>query len=751
MSRGAAGSIVVHDAVRMAAAFAAAERRHVRQARLPGIAAPRAAWITGHRSVPWTARANGTQMHPRVSVVLPTHDRAAYLGAAVESVLRQTFGDLELIVVDDGSTDATPDVLDRVRDPRLRVIRQAHRGIDAAMNAGLRAARGEYLARNDSDDLWLPGLLATLVPALDLRRDAGFAYARCRMIDGRGAPLPGGRGFPLRFPDDGLRSLLWADYTASITTVFRRTCLERAGGFDESLLTDGDWDAALRVARWYPIVFVDRVLALVRIHGANVTAASSPRREEYIRSRRQVLDKVFADPDLPPGIAAMRPIAYRNLHVGEGLQLLALGRRAGALRAFGRAVREGGNPAASVARIVWSATVWFGVHRFAWSGALARRLATAWRTRRVTVPGGAPAIAVPVRTRPRPAAVTAPLATVVVVPRERFHLAPQCLDRLYAETAGPFDLVYVDGRSPRRVRRHLERRAAERGFALVRSDRYLSPNEARNLGAARVRTKYIAFIDNDVMVTPDWLAALVRCAEETGAWLCGPLCLIGPLEEQRIHMAGGSVHVVAADGRRIFHDAHRSANVPIGDVRHALRREQVELVEFHCMLVRTEVFDRLGPLDEGLLSVLEHCDLCLAVGAAGGTVYFEPASVVAHIPPPPVAWPDIPYFVLRWSEEWTRASVERFATKWRLDPNGAGFEETVSFARHRRRVALDRARAVYRRLHGPGAARVGKRVLGSLERALGGAVVRWERSRRSAAAAGRTGCDARVVLRPDEP
>jgi GT2 family glycosyltransferase len=80
---------------------------------------------------------------------------------------------------------------------------------------------------------------------------------------------------------------------------------------------------------------------------------------------------------------------------------------------------------------------------------------------------------------------------------------------------------------PRRLRRFLEARPRERGFRPIRTERYLAPNEARRLGLEEVRTPYVVFIDNDVLVSPGWLGALVRCAEETGAWLVGPVCCFG--------------------------------------------------------------------------------------------------------------------------------------------------------------------------------------------------------------------------------
>ena len=308
---------------------------------------------------------------PRVSVLLPTYDRAHYIEESVESVLRQSFAGLELIVVDDGSTDDTADRLSRIADPRLRYVRRAHRGVAAALNAGLALARGEYIARNDSDDVWLPDLLATAVAVLDANPQVGLVYGRGEGIDGGGRRTGGTRGFPLKFPDDAFRSLLYADYTVAVASVLRRACFERVGAWDESMLLCEDWDLALRIARHYGVRFVDRVLVRIRTHAGNSTALDAPSFERRLVRRERVLDKVFCEPALAGEIAAMAPLAFRNLHIGAAMQYLSNGRRREALAALRRALRAGGRPVADVARIGWSLFTWFAIARYPWSQRLA--------------------------------------------------------------------------------------------------------------------------------------------------------------------------------------------------------------------------------------------------------------------------------------------------------------------------------------------------------------------------------------------
>jgi GT2 family glycosyltransferase len=290
--------------------------------------------------------------------------------------------------------------------------------------------------------------------------------------------------------------------------------------------------------------------------------------------------------------------------------------------------------------------------------------------------------------------------TIVVVPREQFSKSQISLESIYAATPLPFKLVYIDGDSPPSLRRYLECQASAHGFQLIRTDSYLTSNEAHNLGLREVCTEYVAFLDNDVFVQPGWLQALLRCADETGAWAVGPLYCYGidgrDSKPHIVHVAGASLRIVD-DGTRRLEEKGRHVNRPLAEVRPELHREPVDLVEFHCMLVRTDVFDRIGPFDEKLLSFLDHIDFCLAVQQAGGTVYFEPDAVVTHLAPPPFAWMDLPYFLLRWSNAWLRPSVRHFASKHRLRASEHDFGGHFRFRdEHRRRLLAGARRTIQR-------------------------------------------------------
>lgn len=265
-----------------------------------------------------------------------------------------------------------------------------------------------------------------------------------------------------------------------------------------------------------------------------------------------------------------------------------------------------------------------------------------------------------------------PKVTVVCVPRERFSYTKPSLDSIFAETQIPFELIYVDGNSPEPVANYLKDQSIEKGFKLIRADTYLTPNQARNIGLAHVKTPYLVFFDNDVVVSPGWLKALVNCAEETGADVVGPLqCHCYEPEHPMhsvVHFAGGQAHVWEDKmGRRRLREKMNLQGKSVVEVKDTLQRTETELAEFHCVLVRKAVFDdKLGQLDEGMLCTKEHLDFCMSVRDAGGSVYFEPSSIVTYVPGVPENRFDLHYYMLRWSNDWTLRSLSYMREKWNL-------------------------------------------------------------------------------------
>jgi glycosyltransferase involved in cell wall biosynthesis len=186
---------------------------------------------------------------PAVTVLMPAYDVEPYVGDAVRSVLAQTFGDLEVVVVDDGSKDGTADVVAALAaaDPRVRLVRQANRGLAGARNTAMRVARGEVLALLDSDDLWEPEFLAEQMAILDRHPEVDIVTGNAWMYGGQqhgelARPCPDTRAIP------DLATILGDERSVFIMSVFRRRVYELVGCFDGTLRTNEDYEFWLRAA-----------------------------------------------------------------------------------------------------------------------------------------------------------------------------------------------------------------------------------------------------------------------------------------------------------------------------------------------------------------------------------------------------------------------------------------------------------------------------------------------------------------------
>lgn len=204
---------------------------------------------------------------PRISVVMPCYNGAAHLNVSIASALGQSFGDIELIVVDDGSTDGSAAILAGVSDPRIRVLTQRNNGVCAARNAGVAIARGEFVAFLDADDSWHPDCLQELHQAL---ADSAAAIAYCGW---QNVGLSGPRGEPYVPPDlegaDKLSKLFDNCQWPIHACLTRRSAIEAAGAFDKRFKTSEDYLLWLKIGKSHGIVRVPLVLACYHFHGGS--------------------------------------------------------------------------------------------------------------------------------------------------------------------------------------------------------------------------------------------------------------------------------------------------------------------------------------------------------------------------------------------------------------------------------------------------------------------------------------------------
>ena len=185
-----------------------------------------------------------------LSIVIPCYNQAHYLGDALASALSQTYPLVEVIVIDDGSTDDTAAVA--ARYPSVRCFRQPNRGLPAARNAGWQASKGRYVIFLDADDRLLPQAASVGVAALTARPDAALAAGLERRIAADGSPLPTPRR--PRIEADHYASLVRRCWIVVATAIYRRAALVAVGGFDERLRFAEDYDLYLRLAQRFPIV-----------------------------------------------------------------------------------------------------------------------------------------------------------------------------------------------------------------------------------------------------------------------------------------------------------------------------------------------------------------------------------------------------------------------------------------------------------------------------------------------------------------
>lgn len=205
-------------------------------------------------------------MHFNLSVIIPCYNHAAGLSTAIDSIRAQDWPNVEIIIVDDGSTDRTQRLLMELAGSDLRSLRQANQGPAAARNAGIRAARGEWIAFLDADDYWLPGKLAEQFEMLARHPEARFSYGGVRLRASDGSE----QEVKCDFGDRPLLLVLLEGSRLFTTTVIvRHDSLEETGLFHTELRTGEDWDLWLRLATHYPSVGVPRPLAVKRASTTN--------------------------------------------------------------------------------------------------------------------------------------------------------------------------------------------------------------------------------------------------------------------------------------------------------------------------------------------------------------------------------------------------------------------------------------------------------------------------------------------------
>jgi glycosyltransferase involved in cell wall biosynthesis len=206
-------------------------------------------------------------MHKLVSIVLPVYNQAAYLPAALDSVFAQTYPHFELIVVNDGSTDATFETLTEYQKKyTFKVIHQENQKLPSSLNNGFAVAVGDYLTWTSSDNLMEPEMLATLVNALDRDPKVGLVYADCHLMNDAGQDL--GR---YNMPDYDYYLLMHTNLV-HCCFLYRRECQRQVGDYDPEFIYGEDWEYWIRLSRQFAMKHIPESLYWYRVHKSSMTS-----------------------------------------------------------------------------------------------------------------------------------------------------------------------------------------------------------------------------------------------------------------------------------------------------------------------------------------------------------------------------------------------------------------------------------------------------------------------------------------------
>ena len=228
---------------------------------------------------------------PKVTVAIAAYNNAKFLPEVLDSILSQTYKDFEIIVVDDASTDATPQIAERYKDKIIYLKQEQNKGSAAAWNRAFQEAKGEYIVLAASDDTWLPERLEEQVKVLDAKQNIGIVYCHCVTTDEKGdvirdkdesEKLPFGRVLKDLF--------MTSNFMPASTVIFRKSLLKKSGMLDEELRLCQDYDLYMRLARHTETAFINKILIKYRRHLGSV---STDKRYKAFEYQRKVIDKIW--------------------------------------------------------------------------------------------------------------------------------------------------------------------------------------------------------------------------------------------------------------------------------------------------------------------------------------------------------------------------------------------------------------------------------------------------------------------------
>ncbi len=258
-------------------------------------------------------------MNNLVSVIIPTYNRSNYLPEAIESVLNQTYRNFEIIVVDDGSTDCTRDVVKRYEE-KVRYVYQKNSGLPSALNTGIKNSKGRYLAFLDDDDLWKDEMLKRTVEMMEnAGKEVGVVYVDYRYFRDSDRNKLINKGMKM-YSGDVFEKLLQNNFIPVNTVLIKKECIEKVGCFDEALPAYRDWELLLRIAfAGFKFKFINEPLALIRVHNTNMSSQLLRMKKGGVKTVEK-FESMVAN-DSPKKYVIKKALAKRHLSLGWYLTL----------------------------------------------------------------------------------------------------------------------------------------------------------------------------------------------------------------------------------------------------------------------------------------------------------------------------------------------------------------------------------------------------------------------------------------------
>lgn len=226
-----------------------------------------------------------------VSVIIPVYNAAEFVKASVDSILAQNYPEFEIIIVNDGSTDQSGEVIRSFSDQRIKIIQQQNSGVANALNVAIENSSGKYIARQDADDISMPDRIRLLVEFLEKNPSHGLVGGQARIIDAKGAS----KGF-LKHATGNTKlhyDLLWNSPFVSSATLFRRACFEKVGGFYSGKELFEDYDMWSRIALHYKLANLPEVLLDYRELSTGLSFTTENSSDRVINQRRKNIASVF--------------------------------------------------------------------------------------------------------------------------------------------------------------------------------------------------------------------------------------------------------------------------------------------------------------------------------------------------------------------------------------------------------------------------------------------------------------------------